>query len=113
MGWIFVDREVPWLPALEHETDEHSLFVAKLEPYHGGVLVFGRHVRGETEQLWPKWHTGVHFLADADAELETVRRDDCEQIHDALTLGETTHWLCRNGSKGEFWLVLDEAPGTG
>jgi hypothetical protein len=109
MGWTVVDRDVPILPALDvPEQTDTSVPVARLEHYAGGVLVFADHVYGEPPQLWPKWHTGVYYLADPSAELEWVRRDDCEHIHDALTLGDTTHWLCRNG---ESWVVLDETAG--
>ena len=88
--------------------------MARLEPYAGGVLVFGRHVYGEAAQLWPKWHTGVWWLASPEAELEPMRRHDCEQIHDVLTLGQTSYWLCRNGDLGAagFWVVLAETDGV-
>lgn len=98
------------MPALDppENSEDALLHVARLERYAGGVLAFGRHVYGEPTQLWPKWHTGVYYLADPGAELEWVQRPDCEEIHDALTLGETTHWLCRNR---EDWVVLDETAG--
>jgi len=102
-GWRYDDREVPLLTLPE---DGGWTGVVKLERHRGGFLLFTSASARPLDQVW---HSGVHYLEGPLVSLRPAARAGCDVIHDAVTIGEQTHWLCRTADE---WLLLhdDESP---
>lgn len=105
MGWTFADRKVPVVPFPRENTAPLDLIPWRLEPYRDGVLVLVEPDYPEREQPRPIWHAGVLWLEPGGATLRPVQRGDCPAIHDVLTLGTDTHWLCRDA---DTWTIVHE-----
>lgn len=112
MGWSFTDRDVAVLP---FPTAEDAPFVLaeapferrpwRLEPYRGGVLVLVQPTYAEHSEPRMPWHAGIVWLEPDGSAVHPAQRVDCPEIHDVLTIGTTTHWLCRADAG---WTLIHE-----